>query len=250
MGSLPLIGITGRRKFATIMDAPAGFADAPVDVYMSDYAISVVAAGALPVYLQQDSDAAAVVAHLDALIVAGGDDVDPERYGKETDALSTPVDTARDAFEIALITAAIARGIPVLGICRGHQLLNVVRGGSLIQDLPTAGFHEHGGTTAARNELVHDVHFTPGSTLASVYGEHRRVNSFHHQAVDQLGAGVTVTAMGADGVIEGIELAGGHVLGVQWHPEVHGQDPIFAWLVAAALQRTPAPASADLTLAS
>lgn len=246
-----LIGITGRRKFATIMDAPIGFADAPVDVYMADYAISVADAGGLPVHLQQESDAAALVERLDAVIIAGGDDVDPARYNSAPDTHSTPIDGARDAFEVALIEAAIARGIPVLGICRGNQLLNVARGGSLIQHLPATGRHDHGGTTAERAELVHDVRFTAGSTLAGIYGAERRVNSFHHQAVDRVGSGLSITATAPDGVIEGVELEGGRVVGVQWHPEVLGKDPIFAWLVALANQlAAERVATADLTLAS
>lgn len=230
----PLVGITGRRKTATIMGAPSGFADAPLDVYLSEYASSVVRAGGIPVHLTQDAPARALVERLDALIIAGGDDVDPRRYGRTPDAHTTTLDPERDEFESELITTAIDLDIPLLGVCRGNQLLNVVRGGTLRQHL-AAGFGEsHGVYAYPRAHRAHEVELTGVGIIAGMYPARMRVNSFHHQAVDELGDGVIVTAVAPDGVIEGIEVTGTRAIGVQWHPEVFDTDPIFGWLIEAA----------------
>lgn len=230
----PLVGITGRRKTATIMGAPAGFADAPLDVYLSEYASSITRAGGVPVHLTQDAPAAALIGHLDALLIAGGDDVDPRRYGETPGAHTTTLDPARDAFETGLIEAAFDADVPVLGVCRGHQLLNVVRGGSLRQHLPAGDGESHGVLAYPRAHRTHDVDITGDGVLARVYPSLMRVNSFHHQAVGRLGDGVVVTAVAPDGVIEGIEITGHRAVGVQWHPEVWEADPIFEWLIDAA----------------
>lgn len=233
----PLVGITGRRKIAADIGMPVGFGDAPLDAYLSEYATSVVAAGGLPVHLVQDADPTELVRRLDAVVIAGGDDVDPRRYGEVPGPHSTALDPERDAFEAGLIAAAIEQDVPLLGVCRGHQLLNVVRGGNLHQHLPVGEGESHGVLDYPRARRVHDITLTPGSTLASIYGETLRVNSFHHQAVRETGDGIVVTAVAPDGVVEGIEIPGTRALGVQWHPEVFGHDPVFNWLVAAAGER-------------
>lgn len=230
----PLIAITGRRGAGALIGAPRGFADAPVDIYLSEYAESVVRAGGLPVHIPLVADAALVMDRMDGLLIAGGEDVDPRRYGQSPGPWTTVVDPLRDQYEIDLIAAAIARDVPVLGICRGQQILNVARGGTLVQHLEFGEGESHGSYAYPRAHRVHDVEFTPDSTLARVYGSTVRVNSFHHQAVDRPGEGVVVAGRASDGVIEAIEVEGARALGVQWHPEVFGGDPIFDWLVRSA----------------
>ena len=158
-----------------------------------------------------------------ALVLTGGDDVDPALYAAVRMPETEPADHVRDAYEADLLHSALTRGMPVLAICRGLQLLNVVRGGTLIQHLPDTKKHQQ--RTGARP--VHDVTLT-GSSI-SMYGYERMpVNSRHHQAIDRLGEGLVVTARDPDdGVIEGIELPGTFfVAGVQWHPEDMADDPV------------------------
>lgn len=230
----PLIGLTGRRKSAAIMTAPRGFSDAPIDVYFAEFATSVQGAGALAVHLPLDGDARALVARLDGLVLVGGDDVDPRRYGQAPGPFTTVVDPACDQFETDLVTAALERDIPILGVCRGQQILNVVLGGTLQQHLELGEGESHGSYAYPRAHRVHDVEFTEGSTHAAVYGTRTRVNSFHHQAVDRPGDGVTVVGRAPDGTAEAIEIAGTSAIGVQWHPETFGNDPIFTWLARTA----------------
>ena len=124
----------------------------------------------------------------------------------------------------------------MLGICRGAQLLNVVRGGTLHQHLPLGEGESHGSYAYPRAHRVHDVHTTAGSVAQALYGETTRVNSFHHQAVDVPGEGVVVTGTAPDGITESIEVHGVPAIGVQWHPETFGGDPVFGWLVEQAVQ--------------
>lgn len=230
----PLIGLSGRRGEAAMLGAPAGFGDSPLDIYMSEYTTSVIAAGGLPVHLPLDADPEALVARLDAVLLSGGEDVTPGSYGQEPNPANGPSSAERDAFERGLAEAAIARGIPVLGICRGAQLLNVMRGGTLIQHLPDRGLLGHTAESQPRTERSHPVDLVAGSVLAAVYGARTEVNTFHHQAIDALGRGVRVSATAPDGVIEGIEFEDAAVVATQWHPETFGNDPLFGWLIRAA----------------
>ena len=135
----------------------------------------------------------------------------------------------RDEFEIALLDAAVNSGLPVLGICRGPQLINIAAGGTLHQHLP-----EHAATDGPPDATPHTVTTTEGSQLREMYGPEVAVNSLHHQAVDQLGDGYIATAHSTDGIIEGIEHTELPILGVQWHPELMTgalTDPCFSWLV-------------------
>lgn len=230
---MPLIGLSGRRLTAAAMGAPAGFVDAPADLYLSEYAINVSATGGLPVHLPLDADPVALVERLDGLLLAGGEDVTPSRYGQQQGPRTGPCSEERDTFELALAEAAIERGIPVLGVCRGAQLLNVLRGGTLIQHLPDDGPISHVPGDRPRRERAHTVRTEPGSLLHELYGDEPAVNTFHHQAVDSVGRGIRVTAIAPDGVIEGLEFTDAPVVATQWHPEVFDADPVFAWLVAA-----------------
>jgi putative glutamine amidotransferase len=199
------------------------------------YLKAIEAAGGMPVVLPPLGDAEALLERLDGVCLSGGPDLDPEAYGAlERHAELGPTEPDLDAFELALARAADASGVPLLGICRGAQALNVARGGSLHQHVPA-----HRQTEPA-TATTHSVHVDPGTLLAQLVGTRPlRVNSFHHQAVDVLGRGLRTVARAADGTIEAVEAPGPRfVLGVQWHAEGLVGQPrhraLFEALVAAA----------------
>lgn len=210
-----------------------------------DYVRSVEKAGGVPVLLAPVDEALvpALLERVDGLVFSGGADVDPARYGHEPHPKLGPLAPQRDGFELALLRAAVERDVPCLCICRGHQVLNVALGGTLIQDLPSklSGGLDH-DPRKQRDELAHDVALVPGTRLHAILGGQPQVavNSFHHQAIDTPAPGLVVCARAADGVIEGAELPGRRlVLGVQWHPESFwrrdpGFDPLFRALCEAA----------------
>lgn len=215
-----------------------------------NYSEATVAAGGLPSMAAVLSPqlAPAYTASYDALILSGGGDVDPALYGATPDPDLGAVDERRDAFEIALYRAFKEAGKPVLGICRGLQLINVAEGGSLHQHVPALPNVWQHDQRDLRGTPLHPVTLTEGSRLARFFGESKiRTNSYHHQAIDRLGEGLVVTARTGDGVIEAIEAEGGEfVLAVQWHPEMAYQEhpaqrAPFDLLVAAA-RRAPAAA--------
>lgn len=163
---------------------------------------------------------------LDGLVLQGGADIHPSCYGSEPDGPLHATDLVRDLFELDLLRAFIAAGKPVLGICRGMQLINVALGGTLHQDLVLSGAasdpHDH---PTAEEDYRHGLAFEPGSWLSRLYGGCIRthVNSIHHQGVDRLGEGLTIEARAPDGVVEAIRSTQHPFLvGVQWHPEFHG----------------------------
>jgi putative glutamine amidotransferase len=164
---------------------------------------------------------------IDGLFLTGGADVNPDHYGEERHPLCEPADPARDLTELLLFRWARAEGKPVLGVCRGLQLINVAAGGTLYQDLaaqlPGSIKHDYFSTRPGhpRDLLVHDVQVRPESRLGRILGQERiTVNSMHHQAVKQLAPGLTVSASAPDGIIEGFEAPdGGFLVAVQWHPE-------------------------------
>ncbi len=201
------------------------------------YIAALARAGLVPLVVPPTLDpncAPAVLAHVSGLVLTGGGDVEPTRYGAAPHPTLEDTDTARDALEIALIAAARERRLPVLGICRGVQILNVALGGTLYRDLPTerAGPIDHadeGGRHGLRVERDTLLHRTVRTLAASV-------NSRHHQAIRDLAPALHASAWAEDGVIEGVEAAngtGGWTLAVQWHPEDDGEDALFRGFAAA-----------------
>ena len=195
------------------------------------YIRAVVGAGGLPLILSPllgTSSAGPALDVADALLLTGGDDIDPATYGAARHPGLGPTDPLRDAFELALFRQARDRGMPTLAICRGLQLVNVGLGGELWQDLPTERpgplVHRQSGL---RSERTHQVSIEPGTQLARVLGVTAcAVNSLHHQGVRQVAPGLTVSARAPDGTVEGLERTddGRWLLAVQWHPEeFHGE---------------------------
>ncbi|MFI8964310.1 gamma-glutamyl-gamma-aminobutyrate hydrolase family protein [Streptomyces sp. NPDC053493] len=221
----PLIGVT------TYLDqARWGVWDLPAALLPAAYPRLVRESGGLAVMLPPDEpDAAAeTVARLDGLVIAGGADVEPVRYGAEPDPRTGPPARARDSWELALIEAALAAGTPLLGICRGMQLLNVALGGTLVQ-------HLEGHTEAVGVMGRHPVTPVPGTRYAALVPERTSVPTYHHQCVDVLGKNLVVSAHAADGTVEAVELpAPVWALGVQWHPEMGEDLRVMRALVEAA----------------
>jgi putative glutamine amidotransferase len=236
MRKLPLIGVT--------LDAePAGgWSKLPWYAVRQNYLSAIAQAGGLPVALPHEPELAeAYLERIDGLLVTGGAfDVDPALYDGGPAHATVSLKSGRTAFELAVTRGALARDIPVLGICGGEQLLAVAFGGTLIQHIPDsitdALAHEQPNP---RDQPGHEIAVTAGTLLARIVGGTRMaVNSAHHQAVDRPGQGAVVNAVAPDGVIEGIEHPGHRfALGVQWHPEyaVDPADPrIFDAFVEAA----------------
>ena len=225
--STPLIGVTGRRKKARDMSGFAsnlGHLDA--DVFLANYHQHVLASGGLPVPIPLDGDPVRYVPHLDGVLLTGGADIEPEHYGQVPDGAGS-YEPERDDVELALAHGALAANVPILGICRGMQVLNVATGGTLEQDVPPHSCYDDDPDVA-----VHRVTFSEHSRLHLLYGASAEVNSLHHQTLDRLGEGITVTGRADDGVVEAVEMPGRDVLAVQWHPEMRRRvEPVFGWLV-------------------
>ncbi len=207
------------------------------------YLDAIRRAGGVPVVLPGGPDAASeLLDRVDGLVVVGGPDVDPDLYGAKRHEKTDEPRVGRDRFESELLAEAYERALPTLAVCRGMQLLNVVRHGTLHQHLPDVLGHS-GHSTGADDYLAHDVEVEPGSLLAKALGTERlRIASHHHQGIDVVGEGLEVDARADDGTIEGLEdPSRDFYLGVQWHPEVDEDDvAIFEALVDAA-RRGPKP---------
>ena len=176
------------------------------------YRRAVIAAGAEPVDLVPGTK---VLPAVDGLLLPGGWDVDPSFYGEGRDDKLQETDIELDKTELSLFRQAREREIPVLGICRGQQVINVAMGGSLVQHL-----EGHEVRSLGRNHLAHTIEVDPSSELGQAAGEHKvRVNSLHHQAIKRLGEGLQQTARGEDGTVEGVESDDGLIVAVQCHPE-------------------------------
>jgi len=228
--SRPLIGLSTYRE-----QARWGVWDARADLLPSQYADAVERAGAVPVLLPpQDPAAAAVVmARLDGLVVSGGADVDPTRYGAQPHARTVRWREDRDAWELALLDAADTRLLPVLGICRGMQVMAVHRGGLLDQHTPdVVGHEDHSPGGDVYGDI--DVETRPGSRLALLVGDRHEVGCHHHQSVREH-PGYAPAAFAADGTLEAMEAIGERFeVAVQWHPETRADAGLFRGLVEAA----------------
>lgn len=223
----PLIALTG---VPIVAGGVLGWRQGAV-ACTSAYLEAVQRAGGDPVILPpvalDDAEAGGRLRRFDGLLLVGGGDIDPARYGQERHPEVTHVNPARDNFEIPLVRAAIERGVPTLCICRGLQVLNVALGGTLHQHI-----NDRHNVSAHRNDdatdgILHDVRVQPGSKVMKAMGaEHVRTFSHHHQAVDQLGSGLMPVGWAGDGILEAAELEDGWIVGVQWHAEATaGTDP-------------------------
>ncbi len=182
------------------------------DEYYIAYRRAVQAAGAEPVELPPGT---AALPRVDGLLLPGGWDVDPSLYGEKKDEKVGPIDRELDETELRLFKQARERELPVLGICRGQQVINVAMGGSLVQHL-----EDHDVRSLGRSHLAHTIEVDPSSELGRAAGEHKiRVNSLHHQAIKQLAPGLQQTAHGEDGTVEAVESDDGLIIAVQCHPE-------------------------------
>jgi putative glutamine amidotransferase len=232
---------------AAVERARWGVWEADVTLSPRAYAAAVQDAGALALILPPDDTAAqdpdVLLDRVDALLLAGGSDVDPASYGARPHPETGPTWPERDRFELALTHRALERRMPVLGICRGMQMLNVALGGTLHQHLPdVVGHGDHCHTPGAFGD--HDVRLEPGSLAARAAGAERlTVKSHHHQGVDELGQGLTVTGWAVeDDLAEAVELdAHPFALGVQWHSEEDARSQVIGSLVSAARSAVAAP---------
>jgi len=235
----PRIGIT---VSLTIHD------DRAVEALERAYVDAVVRAGGVPLVLPacDPAEAEAVAGCLDGLLLSGGGDVDPALYGGSPSPEIKGVEPDRDAWEVALVKYAVRVGLPVLGTCRGSQVLNVAMGGTLVPHLPELTSNRH-CQRDRWSQAVHDVTIQRASRLRAVIGFNViGVNSLHHQSVDLVGTGLRAVGWAEDGVVEAIEgLGSTPVLGVQWHPELlpglEGHSALFAWLIGEAVRFRTAP---------
>ncbi|MBX3062279.1 MAG: gamma-glutamyl-gamma-aminobutyrate hydrolase family protein [Anaerolineae bacterium] len=218
--NLPLIGIPSFHDKSSPESMPErfGMSRPYIDALIKAQALPVI----LPLALSTDI-LRQLYERLDGLFMAGGGDVSPACYHRPVDEHTAGIDHLRDETELTLLRWALEDGKPILGVCRGSQTLNVAAGGTLIQDVteyvPNAIRHQY-YPDKPRNYVAHDIKTVTGTQLADVLGSAGRVNSFHHQAVDQVAPGFVVSAYAPDGVIEAIEYNGAQfAVAVQWHPE-------------------------------
>lgn len=238
MSSMPVIGIT-----LDIEHTP-GYAPEPWYALRENYCSAIAAAGGLPLALPHEQDAAEHYLDLvDGLVISGGMyDIPPELYGETLRQGELVTKAGRTRFERKLIEGALARDLPLVGICGGMQLLAVLKGAKLIQDIPSEVKDSLSHMQPQpHHQAGHRVHLTPGTRLFQLFRqESLEVNSVHHQAVRDLPPEIIVSAVADDGIVEAIEIPGQHFcLGFQWHPEYlinQGERRLFEALVAAATQ--------------
>jgi putative glutamine amidotransferase len=232
----PLIGVT-----TYLEQAVRGEWDERFGMVPETYLIAVEEGGGTPLMLPpqpfDDSGVDRVLGAIDGLVLSGGADVDPGRYGAERDPRTDEPRYDRDDWEVELLLGAIARDLPVLAICRGVQILNVALGGSLVQHVPDVSDHDHGRAPGGFART--DVDITGGTLVRDVLGsagDRLSVHCHHHQVLDRVADGLVVAARAEDGLIEAVELPSKpFVVGVQWHPEQHESDRrLFAALAQAA----------------
>lgn len=246
MTELPVIGISCYSQ-----QARWGNWDSQAVLLPRRYVDKVAQAGGLPVLLPPVGGGGRLLPRLDGLVLSGGSDVDPARYGATAHPEAGPFYPDRDGAELELCQRALDSGLPLLGICRGLQVINVALGGTLYQHLPGVVGHD-GHSPELAGYGSHKVSVAPGTQLSGILGRSEAaVPTHHHQAIDRLGTGLVATAWADDGIIEAAEFAsadaGGvpaavpFMIAVQWHPEAGDDLSLFSALVAAAAEtRTPA----------
>ena len=243
MSARPTIGVTA--SLETVTAGPWVDDAAVVPIH---YVQAVQRAGGRAVLLPPDprdaQDPQALLARLDGIVITGAaGDVDPARYGAPPDPRTRPVAPLRDDYELALVRAAAQRDLPLLGICRGMQVVNVAHGGSLVQHLPAVVGHDRHAQTAGSFGR-HEVRLGPGSLAARAVGAERtEVRGYHHQGVDRLGRGLRASGWSAleDGIVEAVERSDrSFALGVLWHPEEDEASRVIGALVEAAAAGAPA----------
>lgn len=235
-GSRPAVGLT-----TYLQQAQTGVWDVRASFLPAVYVEGVTSAGGIAMLLPpqpvDDDVVDRVLDGLDGLVITGGRDVDPARYGQAPHSSTDEPALDRDAWEFALVRGALARGLPVLGICRGAQVLNVALGGTLHQHLPdVVGHYQHQlGNAVFSTSKIQTV---PGTRLAALIGTTTDAQCYHHQAIAELGKGLMASAWDPDGVIEAVEKHGdAFVVAVQWHPEERLDDlRLFAGVVDAAAE--------------
>jgi putative glutamine amidotransferase len=228
--SRPVIGITSYAQ-----EARWGAWELPAALVPLDYVDAVERAGGRPLVVPpSENGVEETLDALDGIVFSGGVDVDPAVYDAEPHAATDPPQVGRDRGELALLRAALERDLPVLAICRGSQLLNIARGGDLVQHLPdTLGDDAHKEVPGTFSE--HGVRVGPGTRLAAILGDRGDVKSHHHQGIGSVGDGLVETAWADDGTLEGLEDPSKRfALGVLWHPEAGEDAALFEALVAEA----------------
>jgi putative glutamine amidotransferase len=228
----PVVGIT-----TYVTPAKWSYWELDAALVPADYVRAVERAGGRAVLLPpSDNGVEETLDAVDGLIFSGGADLDPALYGQEAHPQTFGIHEDRDRSELALLEGALSRDMPVLAICRGSQVLNVVRGGDLVQHLPdVVGDEKHKHTPGTFSD--HDVELEPGTKLADVLGERAPVKSHHHQGFGKVGEGLRVAAHAGDGTIEAVEDPSHRfALGVLWHPEAGEDMKLFEGLVAAAAE--------------
>lgn len=240
MGRPRVLVTPWRRELKTALDP-----ECDLLTIAPDYTNAVRRAGGLPIIAAhvEGDEIEELLDTVDALLLSGGSDMDPGRYGQDNTSSGKP-SRAGDEFDLAITRAAIERGLPILGICRGAQVVNVAMGGDLVQEIQAEGAAHH-PTFAEVYPLIreyrHDVDVVEGSRLAGIYGAGElAVNSIHHQAIGRVADGLCIVAKASDGVVEAVEGTSSDVVAVQWHPEMlHGEggDVLFADLVERARVR-------------
>jgi putative glutamine amidotransferase len=246
----PAIGIC-----TPVTDARFGVWNQAAALLPAGYVTSIRRAGGLALMVPPDpwlvDDPDELLSRIDGLILAGGNDVDPASYGAEAHPATKGQTPERDEYELALARRAVELDMPLLGVCRGMQVLNIAFGGTLLQHLPDRfGHEEHRRTPGSFEDSDHDVRLTPDSLAAQAAGELLHgTKSHHHQGVDRIGDGLTVTGMSTlDELVEAIEMpARRFVLGVQWHPEADERSRVIGALVHAAARYRSALAPVPAT---
>ena len=228
--SKPVIGIT-----TYLTPARFGVWEEEAALIPASYVEAVEAAGGRPLLVPPSTDAIEeTLDRLDGLLLSGGSDLDPELYGQDAHPETNGIVPERDRAEIALLRAALERDMPVLAVCRGSQVLNVARGGDLVQHLPdVVGDEKHKHTPGQFAD--HDVDLEPGTRVQRILGDHAPVKSHHHQGYGRLGGGLHEAARAEDGTIEALEDPGRRfAIGVLWHPEAGEDFALFEALVSEA----------------